>query len=136
MDYEKLLDKGLKDLPESAIEKLRFEVPKAIGHLEGTKTILTNLIQIANTFNREPQHLVKFILRELGTAGDMKGGKMVLKRKIPASTINEKIRKYADEFVLCSECGKPDTKIEKEKDTAFLKCTACGVKHRIKYRFV
>ena len=127
-----MLERGRGSLPDSAIEKMRFEVPKIIGHIEGTKTILTNMMQIASTFGREPHHLMKFILREVGTAGDFKGQKLVLKRKIPASLINEKVRKYADEFVLCHDCGKPDTKIEREGSLNFIKCMACGARHSIK----
>ncbi|HLC47108.1 MAG TPA: translation initiation factor IF-2 subunit beta [Candidatus Nanoarchaeia archaeon] len=136
MDYDKLLDRALTSLPESAMEKLRFEIPQVKGHLEGSKTILSNLPQIADTLGRELNHLAKFILREIGTAGEMKGSQVILKTKVPASKINEKIRKYANEFVLCADCGKPDTKIEKDKDIIFLKCMACGSKRAVKYYFV
>lgn len=132
MEYEELLERGLKGLPESAIEKQRFEIPKVRGHIEGNKTVISNFLQIADAFGRKPEHFLKFILRELATPGDIKGSLLILKRKISASIVNEKISKYADEFVLCSECGKPDTQLISEKDVTYLKCTACGAKHPIK----
>ncbi len=132
MDYEKLLDEGMESLPESAIEKQRFDIPKARGHIEGNKTIISNFGQIANSLGRAPDHLLKFILKELATPGSLKGGQLVLKRKISASRFNEKVRKYADEFVLCSECGKPDTELVKEGGAVYLKCAACGTKHPVK----
>jgi translation initiation factor 2 subunit 2 len=132
MEYEEMLERGVKKLPESAIEKQRFEVPKVKGHLEGNKTVISNFSQIVDTLRRKPEHFIKFLLRELATPGDVRGGSLMLKRKISASKVNEKIQKYADEFVLCSECGKPDTQIIKEKEVSYLKCMACGAKHPIK----
>ncbi len=132
MDYEELLERGIKKLPESAKEKQRFEIPKAKGHIEGTKTLISNFLQIADLLGRKPEHFLKFILRELATPGDVRGNLLILKRKISASKVNEKIQKYADEFVLCSECGKPDTQLIKEKEVVYLKCMACGAKHPVK----
>ncbi|MDP7180773.1 MAG: translation initiation factor IF-2 subunit beta [Candidatus Woesearchaeota archaeon] len=133
MDYEKLLKKARKDLPEAVFQKERFEIPKVLGHIQGNKTIITNLNQIANILRRNVEHILKFILKELASPGEMKkSGSVIFGTKVPASRINEKIRKYANEFVLCPDCGKPDTKIEKEGSFAYLKCTACGSKHHVK----
>ena len=41
-------------------------------------------------------------------------GRLVLGTKTIASKINQKIKEYADEFVFCHECGKPDTDIKKD----------------------
>ena len=135
MEYKQLLEKARKSLPESVFEKQRFDIPKAIGHIQGNRTILSNFLQIAVILGREPEHLLKYILRELATPGEIKkSGSVIIGTKISASRINEKIRQYANEFVLCLECGKPDTKIEKEGSILFLKCTACGARHPIKSR--
>ena len=69
---------------------------------------------------------------ELATPGVMRQGTLILGAKVGASRINEKIRQYAHEFVLCGECGKPDTQMLKEGEFAFLKCQACGAKKSIK----
>lgn len=133
MEYKKLLEKARKDLPESVFEKQRFDIPRIRGHIQGNRTILSNFLQIATILGREPEHLLKYILRELAAPGEIKkSGSVIIGTKIPASRINEKIKQYANEFVLCLECGKPDTKIEKEKNFLFLKCTACGARHPIK----
>ncbi|RME53668.1 translation initiation factor IF-2 subunit beta, partial [Candidatus Woesearchaeota archaeon] len=49
-----------------------------------------------------------------------------------ASKVNEKIEKYADTFVLCKECGKPETKLSKEASVIIMTCQACGAKHSIR----
>ena len=133
MDYKKLLEQARKELPEIVFEKERFEIPKVRGHIQGNRTIITNFIQIANNLRREPEHMLKYVLRELATPGEIKkSGSVIIGTKISASRINEKIKQYVHEFVLCTECGKPDTKIEKDGDFSFLKCMACGARHPIK----
>lgn len=132
MDYKELLTKAKKEMPATVHEKERFEIPNVTGHVEGNKTIITNFIAIASILGREPAHLLKFVLKELATPGDVRGQAVVIGRKISSATVNEKIKKYAEEFVLCPECGKPDTKIIIEGGFSYLKCQACGAKHSVK----
>ena len=53
-------------------------------------------------------------------------------RKVAASIVNEKIRDYANLYVLCPECGKPDTKLIEKGNIVKLKCAACGAETRLK----
>ncbi|MDP2908863.1 MAG: translation initiation factor IF-2 subunit beta [Nanoarchaeota archaeon] len=133
LDYKTLLEKGRKELPESAKSTgERFEVPKAKGHMEGNKTVISNFSQIVDILNREQGHLLKFLQRELATPATVDGQRLILGRKLSATQINSKIQMYAETFVLCPDCKKPDTKLIKEDRITFLKCTACGSKHPIK----
>ena len=133
MEYETLLTRARQRMPQSVFEKERFEIPKVIGHFEGNKTIISNFVAIANVLRRDQNHLLKYILKELAAPGEInKSGLLVIGSKIPASRINDKIRQYAHEFVLCPQCGKPDTDIRKEGDYLFLKCGACGTKISVK----
>jgi len=135
IDYEDMLDGCLKKLPDTALSKSeRFEIPNVKGHFEGNKTIISNFSQIVSTLNREQDQLLKYILRELATPGEIRGNNLVIGSKVPASRINEKIRKYCIEFVVCSDCSKPDTKLVKENNILFKRCMACGAKHAVKSR--
>jgi len=134
MDYKKLLKKARKELPESVFVKERFEIPKVRGHIQGNKTIISNFFQIADTLRRNPSHMIKFLSKELATPITKQGNLLILGTKVSASMINEKIQKYAKEFVLCFECGKPDTKIIVENNVSYLRCLACGAKYPIKSR--
>ena len=132
-NYDKLLETAYSSLPESTKKTSeRFEIPKVKGLLQKNKTIISNFLQIANALHREPQHLMKYLLRELATPGDLDGQRLILKRKLSSSLINSIIEKYAREFVICSECGKPDTKLGKEEIIVTIKCMACGAKHPVK----
>ena len=132
MEYAKLLKKARKELPESVLKTERFEIPKAKGHIEGNKTIITNFEQIAGVLGRPVEHLLKYVLRELATPGEMRKGALIIGRKVSASSVNEKIQQYTDNFILCSECKKPDTKLMKEGRVTFIKCLACGAHHPVK----
>ncbi|MBW3014902.1 translation initiation factor IF-2 subunit beta [Candidatus Woesearchaeota archaeon] len=132
MDYKKLLKKARDELPDTVIEKERFEIPKARGHVQGNKTIITNFNQIIDTLHREPNHLIKFLTKELAAPAQTNGNMLIIGAKVSASMVNEKISKYAKEYVLCFECGKPDTKIIVENNATFLRCLACGAKYAIK----
>jgi translation initiation factor 2 subunit 2 len=132
MDYNTLLERAKKNLPEIANAKERFEIPKVKGHIEGNKTIVTNFQPIVSTLRRDEKHILKYLLRELASPGTIDGPRLIIGRKINSAIINEKIIKYANEFVICKECGKPDTQTIKEGQVLMLKCTACGAKHPIK----
>jgi len=134
MEYEKLLKKARKEMPEAVMQKERFEIPKVMGHIQGNRTIVVNFHQIASLLQRAPEQMLKYVLKELATPGDMKKRAVLFGTKVPASRINDKIRQYANEFVLCTECGKPDTKLSKEGKATYLKCMACGARYIIKAR--
>ncbi len=130
--YEKLLDEAYKEIKPIKTNSERFEIPKIEGHLEGNKTILINIPQIASYLRRDINHLLKFLLKELASSGKMQGNQLILQTKIQSSKINEKIKQYADEFVICRECKKPDTELIKDKEFLFLHCLACGAKHSVR----
>lgn len=132
MDYKKLLDKARKQLPESVTRKERFEIPKVRGHLQGNRTIISNFVNIAEVLGRDANHMLKYILKELATPGEIKQKAVIIGSKVSASRINQKIEQYALEFVICKECGKPDTKLMKEGNFMFIRCTACGAKHPVR----
>jgi len=132
MDYKKLLEKARKELPESVTKKERFEIPKVRGHIQGNRTIISNFVQIANILGRDVNHMLKYILKELATPGEIKPKAVIIGSKVSASRINEKIKQYAEEFVFCKECGKPDTKLVKDGNFTFIKCTACGARHPVR----
>lgn len=132
MEYEKLLKKAKENLPKGLIKKERFEIPKVKGHIEGNKTIVINFVQICSILQRTPDQLLKYLQRELATPASIDGKRLILGRKISSNLINDKIEKFAEEFVVCEECGKPDTKLIKEDRILEKKCLACGAKHPVK----
>jgi translation initiation factor 2 subunit 2 len=131
MDYETMLERGKSKLPDTAVATERFIVPKVTGQLEGNKTIISNFVQIANVIRRNPEHILKYISRETAAKGEIKKQLLIFNTKLPSAKINEKIQQYVDTYVVCKECGKPDTKLSKEGVITFIRCQACGAKHSI-----
>lgn len=131
-DYEQLLLKAEQELPEKMAGSERFVIDKVLGHIEGNKTVITNLKKIAKELGRDENHLLKYLLRELATPGKWAGERIIFGTKVSATAINKKIKKYASEFVYCSECGKPETKLVEDKDITYMRCLACGVKKPVK----
>lgn len=131
-DYEQMLKKAESELPETITSTDRFKIENVRGHLEGNKTIISNFRKIVKDLDREPEHVLKFLLRELATPGKLDGDRLILGTKVPASKINKKIRQFAGEYVLCPKCGKPDTKLTKKTETTYIRCNACGTEHPVK----
>jgi translation initiation factor 2 subunit 2 len=131
MDYRELLKKAKSELPEIANENERFEIPKVKGHIQGNKTIISNFLQIASTIRRQPEHMLKYILKELAAPGEIKNTLLTIGTKIPSGRINEKIKSYVDKFVICKTCSKPDTKLTQEGNVETLTCQACGASQTI-----
>jgi len=131
-NYEELLNEAYSKVKVIEGSRGRFEIPVVEGRIEGKKTILTNFFVIASYIRRNPEHFQKFILKELATSGQKKGDRLILNNKIPSTKINAKIDNYVKEFVLCRECGKPDTELKKEDRITFIHCLACGSKHPVR----
>lgn len=133
-DYMALLNRAKEVLPETIENHERFEIPELDILQEGKTTVFRNYIDVSDKLRRDPQHLLQFLLRELGTPGNIEGRRVVFKAKISPASINEKIQTYTETYVICSECGLPDTKMIKEDRTLILECEACGARRSINVR--
>ena len=125
-DYEFLLKRVRDALPENVKHKERFEMPRAEVMHEGKSTIIRNFAIISKRVNRDPMHIYKYLMRELGTAGNIQGDRLVLKGRISPTLIQKRIESYVRTYVICSECGSPDTELRKEGRIEILVCKACG----------
>ena len=94
--------------------------------------MIQNFTEVTEALNRDPQHVLKFLLRELGTAGNLEVQELYLQGKFTHYLINDKIEDYVKRFITCHECNRPDTKIIREDRIFILKCEACGAKAPLK----
>lgn len=132
--YLTLLNRAKEVLPETIENHERFELPELDILQEGKITVFKNFIDVTDKLRREPQHVLHFLLKELGTPGNVEGRRAVFKAKISPHVINDKIQTYTETYVICSECGLPDTKIVKDDRTLILECEACGARRSINVR--
>ncbi|TET20330.1 translation initiation factor IF-2 subunit beta [Candidatus Bathyarchaeota archaeon] len=132
MNYEEMLKRARSQLPHEVLEHKRFDIPKPRCHVIGMRTIFRNYKEICDTLNRDPHHLLKFLSREMATAGTTDRSRLVFQGRFRYDTFERLIKRYVDEFVICPVCKRPDTKIIKEKRLYFLICEACGAKSSIR----
>lgn len=133
-NYDSLLERAREKLPEIAVAHERFRIPDADIFIEGKTTVLRNFEDIAHAINRETQQVLAYLLRELGTAGTIDGRRAVFKGRVTASQIEDRIKGYVETYVICTECKRPDTRIEKEGRITILVCDACGAHRPVEVR--
>lgn len=126
MEYEASLDRALDAVPDFTASEERLDVPDPRAQKDGAFTRLTNLGAIADALGRDPEHVHRMIQRELGTNGQYDAGRARYNGSFSASDFDAAIEGYIQEFVLCSECGLPDTRLAMENRTLMLRCDACG----------
>ncbi|MEE8358871.1 MAG: translation initiation factor IF-2 subunit beta [Candidatus Hydrothermarchaeales archaeon] len=130
-DYETLLDKAYSELPDVLKEKVRFKIPEVASIVQGRVTAITNLGDMAKQLNRDASMLAKYFISELGTGGEYDSHRLTMKGAFRPVQLQEKFESFVSQYVLCPECGRPDTKILHERRIHFIKCEACGSRHPI-----
>lgn len=125
-EYVNQLDRALKQIPSTKTSDSRFVIPALKVFIEGKTTIFDNFDVICDYINREQEHVIKFLLNELGTAGKIVGDRVIFQGRFSREEVERQIQRYMDEYVLCWECKKPDSHFEKLERVWVLKCDACG----------
>lgn len=128
MDYEKLLERGLSKVPKDVVGTDRFHLAKPEVEKAGAKTIITNFLEISGSMRRDPHDLLKYLLIQLATKGEVSGQRVTVQGVFTQAQIAKKIDQYLKSYVICPRCGKPDSKIIHEKGIELIKCEACGEK--------
>jgi len=131
-DYESLLKRAHSQLPPEVFERKRFEVPKVRSGTIGMRTYIVNYKDIADALNRDPQHLLRYLSREMATGGTVDGVRAIFQGKFRSDALDRLVQRYVEEFVICPVCRRPDTKIVKEKRLSFLSCDACGARSSVR----
>lgn len=132
--YEGLLDRIYSNIrecnPELTGEKKRTILKPPQVAREGTrKTIFTNFQELCRLMNRSHEHVIQFMLVELGTCGSLDGSmRLVVKGRFLPKAFENVLRRYMIEYVLCNSCKTPDTKLDRDQSTRllYMKCNQCG----------
>jgi translation initiation factor 2 subunit 2 len=95
---------------------------------EGTKkTVFVNFMDLCKTMHRQPEHVMMFLLAEMGTSGSLDGQqRLVIKGRFAPKNFEAILRRYINEYVICNGCKSPDTILSKENRLFFLRCEQCG----------
>jgi translation initiation factor 2 subunit 2 len=130
--YDELLKRACAQMPEVSLKVERLELPRLFINTVGMRTIISNFNEVADVLDRDPQHVLKFLTREMATAATFHDSRAIFQGKFQRDSFERLLLRYMESFVICPVCKRPDTKIVKEKRLSFLVCNACGAKSSIK----
>ena len=131
--YNELLDRAFATLPKLSVENVDFKIPEADSIIQGNKTLIRNMPQIADIARRTKEEIAKYLTKELATPVSIDGQVLNIGAKIPANVLNEKIKRYFETYIICKECHKPDTRIdETQRGYVVIVCEACGARYTVK----
>lgn len=133
-DYLELLEKARGQLPENVGHRDRWTLPPVDLVPEGRMTILRNFRDILNELRRDEDHVAKYLMQQIGTAGQIDGDRLIFTGRLSDSLVMERLRDYVATYVQCTECGSPDTHLERTDRVQILKCEACGAHTPVKAR--
>ena len=129
MDYEDRLDRAIEETPDIDAGGERFAVPDTEVRVEGNVTVYENFQATADRLSRDPEHLLKFLQNELGTSAHIdESGRARLTGEFDADRVEAVVEAYVEQYVTCSECGLPDTRLEREQGAELIRCEACGAR--------
>ncbi len=133
-DYENLLKRGRSQIPEDAFKKSgeRFQVPPVQVMIQGNRTLWQNFQDIITILNRPGKEVLKYMARQLATAGIIEGSNAIFNGTFVEATVNDVLLSYIDAYVICPVCTRPDTSMIKEKNVYYLSCTACGARTAVR----
>ncbi|KAD5507943.1 hypothetical protein R6Q59_026806 [Mikania micrantha] len=114
--------------PELAGDRRRTVMRPPQVLREGTKkTVFVNFMDLCKSMHRQPDHVMTFLLAELGTSGSLDGQqRLVVKGRFAPKNFEGILRRYVNEYVICNGCKSSDTILSKENRLFFLRCEKCG----------
>jgi translation initiation factor 2 subunit 2 len=131
--YDELLQRAFDQLrlknPEMAAgEKKRFIMkPPHVLRIGSKKSAFVNFSHICRLLHRVPQHVLQFLLAELGTSGSIDGNcQLIIKGRFQQKQIENVLRRYIKEYVTCHTCRSSDTILQKDARLYFLQCEQCN----------
>mmetsp|Transcript_3244 Transcript_3244/g.10155 ORF Transcript_3244/g.10155 Transcript_3244/m.10155 type:complete len:426 (-) Transcript_3244:52-1329(-) len=110
----------------------RYQMPRILGKVEGRgngiRTALPNVADVARSLKRSPEHITKFYGCELGAQSryDEVNERGIVNGAHQTSDLQQLLFSYIRLFVLCPNCGLPETDMVVKKRELQHQCNACG----------
>ena len=114
--YTELLERVFELLHEknpALSTRKRYTMPPPQLVRVGTrKTMWTNFAQNCSLMHRQPEHVMSFLLAELGTDGSIDGNqRLVIKGRYQPKQVESLLKKYIVEYVTCHMCVWAETPV-------------------------
>jgi len=116
--------------PDMSVKKRKVIPPPILEKVGTNKTMWVNFISIVQILKREPEHVQTYISSEILCESSIDANhRMIIKGKgkISSKNLETTLKKYIEEYVLCSICKGHETFLFKDPITrlSFKKCDVC-----------
>lgn len=115
----------------------RYKMPTVFGKIEGRgngiKTVIPNISEVALSLHRSPAEVNKFFGCELGaqTKYEENTDRAVVNGAHNDVVLIDLTHRYIEKFVLCPNCGLPESDYRFKGESIFHSCKACGAKEML-----
>ena len=132
-EYNGLLDRAFEKMPRVVADVSDFKIPTVDAFIQGNKTIIKNLVVIADRARRKPEEFARYIGKELAIPINVEEQRLILSGKFSNDDLNKRTHRFFEIYVICKECHKPDSHVESGGRGMFqFVCEACGARYGIK----
>lgn len=115
-------------------DEIKLKIPTINLTKTSVKSYWTNIIEFTNTINRDENHFLFFLKKELNTndinwySADKKDGIVIHSKYIKKQTILSNVKKYIEKYVICESCKSINTICNKlsTKKNEFI-CLQCNM---------
>jgi translation initiation factor 5 len=108
----------------------RYKMPAVFGEIKGSgnSTAVRNITEVAKSLRRSPGEVNKFFGIELGARAKYNPAtdRFIVSGAHADGVLQKLIHRYIEKFVLCPNCGLPETKYKIRSNAIYHKCDACG----------
>ena len=132
IDFNKLLDRAYDMLQQKNNSTENIIIPQIVYEKYLTKFYWKNINNILKIINRLPEHFIIFLKNELKNkeinwlSKDYNDGIIIQAKYQKVQELNELLRKYINNHVLCDSCKSNKTELSKiSKYNYTLTCTNC-----------
>eukprot|EP00924_Labyrinthula_sp_SR-Ha-C_P003082 snap_masked-scaffold_50-processed-gene-1.43-mRNA-1 protein AED:0.04 eAED:0.04 QI:0/-1/0/1/-1/1/1/0/218 len=136
--YGELLDRMYSLLaannPELLNKKRAVLRPPEVSRVGTSKILWSNFPEICKMMKREPEHVQRFFLAELGSTGSLdSNGRFTIKGKFTPKSIESLLRKYISGYVTCQMCRGVQTTLKRDNMSRmyFMHCASCGANRTV-----
>ncbi|ORY70070.1 domain found in IF2B/IF5-domain-containing protein [Pseudomassariella vexata] len=112
--------------------KMQRVMVKVEGKGNGIKTVVVNLSNIAASLARPGSYVIKWFGLDLGaqTNIDPPDDRWIINGAHEAEVLQKSLFTFIEKYVLCDDCGNPETDISIKDDVIRKDCKACGARSR------
>jgi len=110
----------------------RYKMPRLVAKVEGKgngiKTVIVNMVDIAQALCRPPTYVTKYFGCELGaqTQFDVKAERYIVNGCHDGGKLQDMLDGFIKKYVLCEQCNNPETVLKVKKNMIGASCKACG----------